>query len=500
MDDINAERNLSESDSSDFSHAEKKWRKRNLPVAPTNVGPKESGFHKTTRLCLKVIKDAMLHHRWEEAAQYFVVYTQTLEETTAHKQQLACEIIWRLGTEILQHHPNSQLEDFNTLYERMKNTGVKNYAKICLEHSFHLLLNGYFNDAKRQLSVAASWRYGKQSEQQSLELKLIHAYCGFLDYFIWCTKKSSITSLDANTSREIHSYFRQASVTLQEIIAQPGVWDPFVLSYVNMMEFYNDQEGALKILENYAYNKDYPSNPNAHVYLYEFLKRHNAPPAKLISTLKTLHCLVPSHELMLKYCSLLLKSENEKDLRESFTVAVDLLDYPSWKHDLKAWTCLLQVMTALKTKGLKHLIKKEWKQRRDFWLPMHYRDYHGKKDKGNVKLLYIKSQICKMFGEHKRGYNKFSADILGNYHKEKRKQQRNTKKKNLLAPDEQLLQVCLRPQVYKTKHLDMQTASTDISERMVRSQKLSEFQHGTVIGCHLCNKSNREISPLLNIP
>ncbi len=50
------------------------------------------------------------------------------------------------------------------------------------------------------------------------------------------------------------------------------------------------------------------------------------------------------------------------------------------------------------------------------------------------------------------------------------------------------------------KHLGMQTASTNICERMGRSQELSEFQRGTVIGCHLCNKSSREISSLLNIP
>ncbi|CAI9548790.1 unnamed protein product, partial [Staurois parvus] len=35
---------------------------------------------------------------------------------------------------------------------------------------------------------------------------------------------------------------------------------------------------------------------------------------------------------------------------------------------------------------------------------------------------------------------------------------------------------------------------------MVRSQVLSEFKRGTMIGCHLCNKSIREISLLLNIP
>ncbi|CAI9572377.1 unnamed protein product, partial [Staurois parvus] len=46
----------------------------------------------------------------------------------------------------------------------------------------------------------------------------------------------------------------------------------------------------------------------------------------------------------------------------------------------------------------------------------------------------------------------------------------------------------------------MQTASTNIFERMSRSQELSEFKHDIVIGCHLCNKSICEISLLLNIP
>ncbi|CAI9597258.1 unnamed protein product [Staurois parvus] len=47
----------------------------------------------------------------------------------------------------------------------------------------------------------------------------------------------------------------------------------------------------------------------------------------------------------------------------------------------------------------------------------------------------------------------------------------------------------------------MQTASTNICERMGRSQELNDSKRGgTVIGCHLCNKSIRDISWLLNIP
>ncbi|CAI9598989.1 unnamed protein product [Staurois parvus] len=46
----------------------------------------------------------------------------------------------------------------------------------------------------------------------------------------------------------------------------------------------------------------------------------------------------------------------------------------------------------------------------------------------------------------------------------------------------------------------MQTASTNICERMGRSQELSDSKRGPVIGRLLCNKSIRAISWLLNIP
>lgn len=43
--------------------------------------------------------------------------------------------------------------------------------------------------------------------------------------------------------------------------------------------------------------------------------------------------------------------------------------------------------------------------------------------------------------------------------------------------------------MYKIKHLNMQTAFTKIYEKLGFSQEFSEFKNGTVIGCHLCNKS-----------
>ncbi|XP_051951446.1 TATA box-binding protein-associated factor RNA polymerase I subunit A [Xyrauchen texanus] len=406
MDDFEAELNIP---AADLESPEEEAPNQGLIKEPIHlhIPPKykgrsrETGFHKSTRNCLKMIRDAMLHHRWQEAAEYFSSYTQTLEDTTVSRQTMACEIIWRLGTEILHHLPNATAVDFNALYNQTKNSGVRNYAKICLEHVFHLLLNGQFDEAKRELSIAESWRYGKQSAAQPLETKFIRAYCGFLDYLIWCDKRPTGSEAeDVSDNHEMHSYFRQASVTLREIIRQPGIWDPFVLSYISMLEFYHKEDEALKVLQNYAYNTDFPSNPNAHIYLYQFLKRHKAPQSKLISSLRILHSLVPSHELMLELCDLLVQTRSERNLEEALRVSMDLLEFSSWKFETKAWQCLLDIMMNTKDKYWLQFIKKEWSIRRSLWLVLHFRAYIGRKDSvQNVKLLKIKTQVLRRMGE-----------------------------------------------------------------------------------------------------
>lgn len=57
-----------------------------------------------------------------------------------------------------------------------------------------------------------------------------------------------------------------------------------------MMEFYENHEEALRVLNGYAYDDTFPPNPNAHVYLYQYLKRHDAPERKLMRVLKVYVC------------------------------------------------------------------------------------------------------------------------------------------------------------------------------------------------------------------
>ncbi|XP_064412558.1 TATA box-binding protein-associated factor RNA polymerase I subunit A [Latimeria chalumnae] len=362
---------------------------------------KESGFRKTARTCLMLIQEALFRHQWQRAAELMRNYFQTLEDTSTGERRLAPEIIWRLGTEILLHHPNSDIDAMNSFADRTKNLGVRNYLKVSLEHAFHLMVNGMVEDAYRDLSLAESWRYGHISASQEKVLKLIQAYKGLLDYCNWVRKKATVSDSDdfsASTAlKDMHNYFRQASINLCQITKLPGVWDPFILSYVNLLEFYDNYNGALEVLNDYAYDSKFPPNPNAHVYLYKLLKRHHAPQKKLIGVLKILYQLVPSHELMLELNSLLQKSNKEKHHKLALTVLFSLLDFVGWKENAKVWKRLKkQMKRAIKHKH-RDWITEEWELRKDWWPVFHFSAYQAQKNlKKNEDMAYKKATVARI--------------------------------------------------------------------------------------------------------
>ncbi|XP_004083604.1 TATA box-binding protein-associated factor RNA polymerase I subunit A [Oryzias latipes] len=357
----------------------------------------ENGFHQSVRLCLEYIREAMLHHRWLEAAEYMASYAQILEDRVNLTAQQYKELVWRISTEILHHHPKSTMDDYNVIYERMKHSGFKHYLKISLEHSFHLMLHGQIEAAKQKLSEAESWRHGKETTSQYQMTKLIQAYRSLLDYIIWNEKKSMLSGNDSfeSDSQGMQNYYRQASINLKEILSNPGVWDPFILSYVTMLEFKEDQEEALEVLNKYAYDDSFPPNPNAHVFLYQYLKRHDASQKKLKRVLKTLHFLVPSHELMLEYFSLLLQSGSKKDHQKAVEVVLDMLDFACWRSNLDVWKCLQNSIQNLQTgEDWKSFIEEKMAVRKEWWPALHYTKFHAMKDsEENPELLKVKASL-----------------------------------------------------------------------------------------------------------
>ncbi|XP_033847307.1 TATA box-binding protein-associated factor RNA polymerase I subunit A [Periophthalmus magnuspinnatus] len=379
------------------STASVKKAKLPLPNFPMLKTQRETGLHESTRLCLEQIRDAMLHHRWEEAAEYMEFFQQILEDSTHNHEAQYKEQIWRMGIEILHHHPNSKQEDYNTVYERIKHTGVKQFLKLCLEQSFHLLINGQIQEAKNMLTIAESWRHGKETAIQMKRTKLIQAYRSLLDYVIWCEKEEgSNEDLAQNVKiQSMHKCFQHASTNMKEIFKFPGVWDPFILSYVEMLEFYDDEKEALRILKEYAYNNAFPPNPNAHVYLYQYLKRHNEPNKKLLKVLKTLQSLVPSHTLMTDYCSLLLQLGKTKKALE---VTVDMLDYACWRNNLEIWKTLTSIIEKLQSEeDFKDTVSKVMSGRMDWWPALHFTTFHAAQDqRENLELWRLKAPLAKV--------------------------------------------------------------------------------------------------------
>ncbi|XP_067421016.1 TATA box-binding protein-associated factor RNA polymerase I subunit A [Emydura macquarii macquarii] len=361
---------------------------------PTTAGRKATEFQETKRACLNYIQDALLQNQWQRAAEFMINYLETLENTSAEKRMAAPEVIWRIGTEILCHHSKSSIDELNYFAERIKNLGVKKYLKVCLEHVFHLLCNGLVDDAYQNLSLAEGWRYGEQTTAQDKELKLIQAYKGLLDYYNWSKKRKAMLELDEynfaeSVEQEMHSFFRQAAVNLKEIIKIPGVWDPFVKCYVDLLEFYEDYDEVQQVLHEYAYNSKFPPNPNAHVYLYQFLKRRGESKKTLMSVLQILHELVPSHELMLEYNAMLQKSKKRKKQRLGLKVIFTVLDFAGWKEHVKAWSCLAKQITQILEKSGKQLdwVKEEWNSRKDWWPAFHFSCHLAKRNWQENKSL-----------------------------------------------------------------------------------------------------------------
>ncbi|KAM8832577.1 TATA box-binding protein-associated factor RNA polymerase I subunit A isoform 2-T3 [Spinachia spinachia] len=311
---------------------------------------------------------------------------------------LHTKLIWRIGTEILHHHPNSKMEDYNNIYERMKDSGFTNYLMISLEHSFHLLQNGHIKDAKHQLSVAESWRHGKKSAAQYKMTELILVYKGLLDYVMWCDKKSTLNRAeypDRLDNQDMNNLFRAASVHLKEILKKPGVWDPFILSYVEMLEYYDDHEEVIRVLKDYAYDNKFPPNPNAHVYLYRYLERRNASQEKLMKVLKVLCALVPSHELMLEYSRLLLKSDQITNIHKALGIVLEMLDFASWRSSLDAWNLLKAIIKKLKSQSnWKDSVAEKMAARKDWWPALHFTRFHASKD--SEELKEVKASLTKV--------------------------------------------------------------------------------------------------------
>lgn len=241
---------------------------------------------------------------------------------------------------------------------------------------------------------------------------------------------------ESSIQQEMHSFYRQAAVGLKEIIKIPGVWDPFVLCYVDLLEYYNEYEEAKEVLREYAYNSKFPSNPNAYVYFYQFLKRRGKSRKTQIAALQALHELVPSHELMLEFCDMLEKSKKSKNHRLRLEVIFAALDFAEWKENVKAWSYLAkQIVEILQNSDNQFdWLKNEWGTRKDWWPAFHFSHYLAKRNwEENESLANEKVLVAGLLLGKDCKYFKYITH-QGNKAKKKFKMLKNFVKENHWVP------------------------------------------------------------------
>ncbi|XP_019321228.2 TATA box-binding protein-associated factor RNA polymerase I subunit A isoform X3 [Panthera pardus] len=315
------------------------WLQKHIDTVETG-GKKEKDFAQTTSACLNRIQEALLKHQWPQAAGYMHSYFQILEDSDSHKRQAAPEIIWKLGSEILFYHPKSNMETFNTFADRMKNMGVMNYLKISLQHALYLLHHGMLEDANRNLSRAETWRYGEKSSSQEVLINLVQAYKGLLQYYTWSKKKMELSNLDEDdyayntASQTMLNHSWKTSVNLGALIQTPGVWDPFVKSYVEI--------------------------------LYQ---------------------IVPSHKLMLEFHRLLRKSEKKDHHKLGLEVLFGVLDFAGCTKNITAWKYLAKYLRQTLMGNHLAWVQEEWNSRKTWWPSFHFSSFWAKSDWKEDKAL-----------------------------------------------------------------------------------------------------------------
>lgn len=82
----------------------------------------QNGFRRTTSMCRERIREAMLHHRWEEAAEYMVYYPQILEDRNLFTAQPSKEVDFiRINKDLFKHSALNTafmfILDLNALFE-----------------------------------------------------------------------------------------------------------------------------------------------------------------------------------------------------------------------------------------------------------------------------------------------------------------------------------------------------------------------------------------------
>jgi len=233
------------------------------------------------------------------------------------------------------------------------------------------------------LSLLSRCRLKRRRQTKSHAKLMRRAYCGLLSYYDYtCCRLSLINNDGVLNSEESDNIQRRMDMCAEDTKSQwegfatePGVWDAFIVKYIELLERENNIKKCEEVLRNYL--RCCTIRPNGLRLLYLFYVRHGWTDSQhTVSILKEICSLVESDGLALNYYQLLLNSSAMDCTR--INILFNLLDYAASRNCCRAWHYLSKDLTrhvlrySNSNSVLKEAINQCWSVRADWWPQYHF--------------------------------------------------------------------------------------------------------------------------------
>ncbi|GBN20644.1 hypothetical protein AVEN_46238-1 [Araneus ventricosus] len=317
--------------------------------------------------CVDLVNQSICSQRYEQAAKLLCILCQ---DSTVYENFLfkATMII----LENLQFYDKDDV--VYKFLKEVQNLAFVNKKETVLEY----ILCGIRNDFSNLSNKLKGFSFVKRLRKHATIDPLFEAYGAYVDYMTQLHADEVFSDCEMQVSQASQISLEGVITKFKSLIRIPGDWDIFVLKLVEMLESSGKVEEVEEVLYDYA--KCNPYHLNGHIYLCEYLRKHDSE--ILLDHLKIIAELCPSDERVLLLIEKLNKYDDE--FHECLKLIFMFLDYPSNGKNIKAWEILSNLLDLAKPKIIKEdLIKKYWYSRSSSW---HW-------------IYFIPSQVCNLTQE-----------------------------------------------------------------------------------------------------
>jgi len=277
---------------------------------------------------------------------------------------------------------------------------IKSMFVVCIPFQKELLLDFvmYLVKQNSDITEAQELLNSKLSVKSFQSNILLRAYSGLFAYISWKKCRLQLekrdldtedlggwshgaeSATDSNLKRQVDFHGKQALVLFHDLVEQNGVWDIFLIKQVEVLKYYNQADEARRILERYKEKN--PENPNAHRYLYYFLKSEDTDKQELCNVLEDLLRVDPTSELSEKYVKLRMhQADQSKGVLDALGALFVKLDHAACQQGVKTWETFADTLRQYSTTHDKKSLGELWDERADWWPQFHFRgDLVPKKD------------------------------------------------------------------------------------------------------------------------